>query len=140
MRLNLFSTIVSLLGVLLVAPAGYGKAAEPPQSTPDTSSTSLTDLVDTTTRIAQLAQRSDYDAAIALADQLAEAMMARLGAHHADYARIVYNLADLFNAARRPADAVRRYNEAIAIFEELAAADPSNFEWPRCLIGAAQRA
>jgi CHAT domain-containing protein len=140
MRLNLFSTIVSLLGVLLVTPAGYGKAAEPPQSTPDTSSTSLTDLVDTTTRIAQLAQRSDYDAAIALADQLAEAMKARLGAHHADYARIVYNLADLFNAARRPADAVRRYNEAIAIFEELAAADPSNFEWPRCLIWAHQRA
>jgi alkylation response protein AidB-like acyl-CoA dehydrogenase len=26
--------------------------------------------------------------------------------------------------------------EAIAIFEELAAADPSSFEWPRYLIGA----
>jgi CHAT domain-containing protein len=140
MRPNLFPTVVSLLAVLLVAPISHGKTAQPPQSAHDSPPRVLTDLADTTTRIAQLAERSDYDAAIALADQLAETMKARLGVHHADYARIVYHLADLANAARRPADAIRHYNEAIAIFEEFSAADPSNFEWPRYLIGAHQRA
>src|ERR1700757_445000 len=113
MRPNLFPTVVSLLAVLLVAPISHGKTAQPPQSAHDSPPRVLTDLADTTTRIAQLAERSDYDAAIALADQLAETMKARLGVHHADYARIVYHLADLANAARRPADAIRHYNEAI---------------------------
>jgi CHAT domain-containing protein len=136
---RLFPILAGLLACMLVGPLHHANAAEPPQAVHESPKADPTDLADTTRRIAQLAERSDYDAAIALADQLAEAMKARLGARQADYGGVLYNLADLLNAAGRHADAARHYNEAIAIFEELAAADPSNFEWPRYLIGAYQR-
>jgi tetratricopeptide (TPR) repeat protein len=134
-----FPTAFSLLACLLVAPHNYASAAEPPQAAHDSTKAEPTDLADTARRIAQLAERSDYDAAVALADQLAEAVKARLGARHADYGRVLYNLAELMNAAGRRADAINHYNEAIAIFEQLSATDPTNFEWPRTLIGARQR-
>ena len=137
--IRLFPIVVSVLACLLVAPHRHANAAEPPQAARERPEATVTDLADTTRRIAQLAGRSDYDTAIALADHLVEAMKARLGAHHADYGRALYNLADLLTIAGRRADAVARYNEAIAIFEELSAADRSGFEWPRYLIGAHQR-
>jgi hypothetical protein len=133
-----FLSAISVVALFLIAPSHRGNA-ELAQSTQEGPSTAPIDMADTTKRIAQLAQGSDYNAAIELAGQLAEAVKARLGAHHADYARILYNLADLLTAAGRRVEAVARYREAIAIFEELAAADPSDFEWPRYLIGAHER-
>jgi len=134
-----FLSAISVVALFLVAPSHRGNAEESPQSTQEGPSTTPMDMADATKRIAELAQGSEYNAAIELAGQLAEAVKARLGAHHADYARILYNLADLLTVAGRRVEAVARYREAIAIFEELAAVDPSNFEWPRCLIGAHER-
>jgi tetratricopeptide (TPR) repeat protein len=134
-----FLSAISVVALFLVAPSHRGNAEELPQSRQEGPSTAPIDMADATKRIAQLAQGSEYNAAIELAAQLAEATKARLGAHHADYARILYNLADLLTAARRHDEAVARYREAIAIFEELATADPSNFEWPRYLVGAHER-
>jgi CHAT domain-containing protein len=134
-----FLSAISVVALVLVAPGHRGKAEELPQSAQQGPSTAPINMVDATRRIAQLAQGSEYNAAVELAAQLAEAMKARVGPHHADYARIVCNLGDLLTSAGRRAEAVARYREAIAIFEELAAADPSNFEWPRYLIGAHER-
>src|SRR6266478_5922675 len=134
-----FLSAISVVALFLVAPSHHGNAVELPQSTQAAPSTVPMDMADATKRIAQLAEGSEYNAAIALAGQLAEAVKARLGAHQADYARILYNLGDILTLAGRRAEAVARYREAIAIFEELAVADPSNFEWPRYLIGAYER-
>jgi CHAT domain-containing protein/tetratricopeptide (TPR) repeat protein len=134
-----FMSAISVVALFLVAPSHRGNAEQLPQSTQEGPSTAPMDVADATKRIALLSQRSDYYAAVELAGQLAEAIKARLGTRHADYARIIYNLADLLTAAGRRTEAVARYREAIAIFEELAAADPSNFEWPRYLIGAHER-
>jgi len=134
-----FLCAISVVALVLVASSHRGNAEELPQSTQQGPSTAPMDMADATRRIAELAQGSEYKPAIELAGQLAEAVKARLGTHHADYARILYNLADLLTSAGRHAEAVGRYGEAIAIFEELAAADPSNFEWPRYLIGAHER-
>jgi CHAT domain-containing protein len=134
-----FLSAISVVALFLVAPSHRGNAEELPQSTQAEPSTAPMDMADATKRIAQLADGSEYNAAIELAGQLAEAVKARLGAHHADYARILYNLGDILTLAGRRAEAVARYREAIAIFEELAVADPSNFEWPRYLIGAYER-
>jgi len=133
-----FLSAISVAALFLVAPSHRGNA-ELPQSTQAGPSTAPMDLADATKRIAQLAEDAEYKAAIELAGQLAEAVKARLGAHHAEHARILYNLGDILTLAGRRAEAVARYREAIAIFEELAAADQSNFEWPRYLIGAYER-
>src|SRR5882757_2715198 len=134
-----FLSAISVVTLFLIAPSHRGNAEELPQSTPEGPSTAPMDVADAARRIAQLAHGSEYNAAIESAGQLGEAVKARLGAHHADYARILYNLADLLTAAGRHAEAVGRYHEAVAIFEELAAADPSNFEWPRYLVFAHER-
>jgi CHAT domain-containing protein len=134
-----FLSALGVVALVLVASSHRGNAEQLPQSTQAGPSTAPMDMADATRRIAELAQGSEYKPAIELAGQLAEAVKARLGAHHAHYARILYNLADLLSSARRHAEAVARYGEAIAIFEELTAADPSNFEWPRYLIGAHER-
>jgi CHAT domain-containing protein/tetratricopeptide (TPR) repeat protein len=134
-----FLSAISVVALFLIAPSHRGNAEELPQSTPEGPSTAPMDVADAARRIAELAHGSEYNAAIESAGQLGEAVKARLGAHHADYARILYNLADLLTAAGRHAEAVGRYHEAVAIFEELAAADPSNFEWPRYLVFAHER-
>jgi tetratricopeptide (TPR) repeat protein len=133
-----FLSAISVVALFLVAPGHRGNAEELPQSQKGPSTAPM-DMADATKRIAELAQDSEYKPAIELAGQLAEATKARLGAHHADYARILYNLGDILTLAGRRAEAVARYREAIAIFEQLAAADPLNFEWPRYLIGAYER-
>src|SRR5262245_24271803 len=134
-----FLSAISIVALVLVAPCHRGYAEELPQPAQPSPSTAPINMADATRRIAQLAQGSEYGAAVALAGQLAEAMKARVGPHHPDYARILYNQADILSLAGRRAEAVANYREAIAIFEELAAADPSNFEWPRYLIGAHER-
>jgi CHAT domain-containing protein len=134
-----FLSAISVVALFLVASSHRGNAKELPQSTQQGPSTAPIDMADATGRIAQLVHGSEYNTAIESAGQLGEAVKARLGAHHADYARILYNLADLLTIAGRHAEAVGRYHEAVAIFEELAAADPSNFEWPRYLVFAHER-
>jgi len=138
-RLISFPSAITIVALLLIAPCHRGNAEELPRSAVDGPSAAPMDLVDATRRIAQLAEGADYDAAIAQASQLATAMKARLGAHHADYGRILFNLADLLTAAGRHAEAVGRYHEAITIFEELDASDRKNREWPRYLIGVYER-
>jgi len=133
-----FLSAICVVTLFLIAPSHRGNA-ELPQSTQEGRTTAPMDMADATKRIAQLAEGSEYNAAIELAGQLAEAVKACLGAHHADYARILYNLGDILTLAGRRAEAVAHYREAIAIFEELAVADQSNFEWPRYLIGAYER-
>ncbi len=99
-----FLSAISVVALVLVASSHRGNAEELPQSTQQGPSTAPIDMADATRRIAELAQGSEYKPAIELAGQLAEAMKARLGAHHADYARILYNLADLLTSAGRHAD------------------------------------
>ena len=113
-----FLSAISVVALFLVASSHRGNAKELPQSTQQGPSTAPIDMADATGRIAQLVHGFEYNTAIESAGQLGEAVKARLGAHHADYARILYNLADLLTTAGRHVEAVGRYHEAVAIFEE----------------------
>src|SRR5260370_38739526 len=98
-----FLSAISVVALFLVAPSHHGNAVELPQSTQAAPSTVPMDMADATKRIAQLAEGSEYNAAIALAGQMAEAGKAPLRPHQTADAPALYQRgADLPPARHSP--------------------------------------
>ncbi len=76
------------------------------------------DLAALDRHVAQLREAGKYAEAIPLARRYAEAMVARHGAQHPEYARALNDLALLLRAANRPAEAEPLYARALDLMEK----------------------
>src|SRR5258708_56081 len=99
-----FLSAIGVVALFLVAPGHRGNAEELPQSLKGPGTAPM-NMAEGTKGTAQLAEGPEYNAAIELAGQWAEAAKARLGVRPGAYARILYNLAGLLTAAGRHAEA-----------------------------------